>query len=282
MRTRPALAPLLSLLAASLLAGCAPGGDAGEVDDAAEDGKADGLTANAKVVYLNFGGGTIAHGDCNDATASCSSMVLYDQTPIPAFDASPYGARSTIVNKIVADVRRYYAGLDVRFTTTRPASGDYRMVMIGGKSLDSLGVWVLGRSYLDCGGGNGRAIAFVAPKHDSRPTPDASFDLLAPYDPLSGFRPAPEIQEWDEPLTEIPRAIAHELGHTFGLIHTVGFSASNPSPADIMCEEAACRSESAFSFHDREMGVDAGQGHCDDSGVQSSLGLLQIAIGVAK
>jgi hypothetical protein len=251
----------------------------------ADDGKADGqLTANAKVVYLNFSGVTLQQGDCDDATRNCTNMVMWSRTTVPAFDASPYGARTTVINKIVADVRRYFRGLDIRFTTTRPTSGAYRMVMVGGKALDIMGLWVMGRSHINCAGDNGNAIAFVTPVFDGRSDNPSILDAWAGAPGLDLFKPPapdPQTQVWNAQYYDIPRAIAHELGHTFGLLHTMGFSASNPGPPDMMCEHAECRNVADYAFHEPPMTIEGGQGDCGAS-TQSSLGILRDHIGVTR
>jgi hypothetical protein len=81
-------------------------------------------------------------------------------------------------------------------------------------------------------------------------------------------------QEWNESEAGIIRAIAHEAGHTYGLVHTAGFAASNPSPADMMCEEAACRNAGVFEFKRRTMSLDRSQGQCGAE-TQSSYELLR-------
>src|SRR6185295_19564613 len=84
---------------------------------------------------------------------------------------------------ILAKLRAVYARWDVTFVTTRPASGDYTMIVISATGGTNHGV-----GPLDCDNANKNDIAFVYR------TDETSADFTA-------------------------RAAAHELGHTFGLAH---------------------------------------------------------------
>ncbi len=87
--------------------------------------------AAVQVVYLNFDGGSA--GD-----ALGPNTVL---TGIPAFRTADVKAdgrdRQGVIDAIVAGVRRHFAPYAVTFTTTRPPSGEYMEVVIGGEPKDA-------------------------------------------------------------------------------------------------------------------------------------------------
>lgn len=241
--------------------------------------------AGQSVLYISFGGETISKGDCDDARSNCSDLVLWKRTTIAPFDAAGYGDRAAFVERVRKGVERAFSGLGVRVVTTRPSSGSFHMVVVGGKSMDVLGMWVLGRAHVYCGGTDGSPIGFVTPFFDDRPEEKGllDFDPWKPGKPGDPFHllipiPAPpspprKIDEWRESEAGIIRAVAHEAGHTYGLKHTEGFAASNPLPADLMCEQARCRDSKTYEFKRVYMDVEDAAA-CDGTRVQDSFHTL--------
>lgn len=225
------------------------------------------------VLFLNFDGGAFSKGNCDDARSNCSSLVAFDGIVVPAFDAAAYGPRVRVVNRITAAVAAAFAGTGVRVVSTRPRAGEYHMIVVGGKALDVLGLWVLGRSGVGCGNANKNATGFVTPFFDGRSDSPLAFDWRRPTEPFLSLVPH-QPNEWHESEAGIVRAIAHEAGHTYGLVHTMGFSASNPTPADIMCEEGPCRTGGPTTFKRVLMTTDRSQGSCGGE-TQDSFHTLQ-------
>jgi hypothetical protein len=105
-----------------------PGGnaDAGPLCPAS-----DGGAAGMHKLFLNFEGGfTITHGAgacTNDATQNCSFIATAD-TPIMQFDAADAN-RAQLLADIVSKMNSQLAPYSVEVTTTRPASGPYKMIV---------------------------------------------------------------------------------------------------------------------------------------------------------
>jgi hypothetical protein len=192
-----------------LLASCAVSSDE---DVALDDGKSD---ASAQVVYLNFGGDRLTGGNCSDAPTNCSSLVAGTQDFAP-FAVSDEWDRAKVVAAITSCVGMFFDDMNVRFVTTRPASGAYSMMMIGAIYPTQLGFpqngqGPFGRAPVDCGNDNQRDIGFLLLEDDVNP--DFYF---------------------------VCRSIAHELGHMFGMVHTRGPNAVHDTRVDMMCETAEC------------------------------------------
>ncbi|MCA9582910.1 MAG: matrixin family metalloprotease [Myxococcales bacterium] len=153
-----------------------------------DDPDCDGTSACVKqLVYVNFDGPVIQ--DCTGQPMYCSdarhnvSFAISDHFFKQTMDFAPYGGDGAKRADIVQRLRSIYAGYSIEFTTTRPASGNYMMVVISNSSGSNHGV-----SPLDCGNQNKNDIAFVY-KIGSN-----SADLISRY-------------------------AAHEIGHSFGLHH---------------------------------------------------------------
>jgi hypothetical protein len=119
----------LTLGAASKLARAEEADDIYEVPAAmAFQGPKDQV-ARGVTLYLNKGGGTVVAG-WDDSAQNTSSIVFNvgDSQQIPAWRG---GTRKW--KKVVACVRDRFADFDVEVVTERPASGDYVMIMVGGR-----------------------------------------------------------------------------------------------------------------------------------------------------
>jgi hypothetical protein len=210
------------LLLVAALAGCAtdvtaddvPGIDLdAELPPESGDGKAD--SASTQLVFLNFGGARITGGyTCSDAPSNCSRMVSGTQDFAP-FTLSDQWDRGKVVAAITQCVGMFFADMNVRFVTTRPAAGPYTMMMIGAIYPTQLGFETnagpYGRAPVDCGNSNKNDIGFLL--------------LQDSVDPDFYF---------------MCRSIAHELGHTFGMLHTSGENTVANGRVDMMCESGEC------------------------------------------
>ncbi|MBA3455247.1 MAG: hypothetical protein H0T42_19305 [Deltaproteobacteria bacterium] len=258
---------LLSLLLlASLVAGCVtdvtgetPGFDldAPPIEEVGGDGKAD--TASTQVVFLNFGGGRLHSGNCSDAPANCSNLVAGTQDLAP-FTVSAQWDRPKVVAGITRCVSMFFDDMDMRFVTTRPAAGPYTMMMIGAIYPTQLGFETnggpYGRAPVDCGNENRNDIGFLL--------------LQDSVDPDFYF---------------MCRSIAHELGHTFGMVHTMGENAVANGRVDMMCEsgncgDAAANGSAAWDVVNRPMTTEVRA--CDYSYRQNTYARLMDTLGAKR
>lgn len=142
------------------------------------------LASGTQVVYVNFRGPTIKNCSNFCSNAITNRSFVMGHFGRASMDFAPFTdvtRRAAVVRKL----RTLFARWRVAFTTTRPASGPYTMLVISPSSLPHHGV-----APLDCGNKNPSDIAFVYKIGSS------SADLIA-------------------------RFAAHELGHSFGLSHVV-------------------------------------------------------------
>jgi len=161
--------------------------DALEVPDVSAEPLAPEIATTAPtVVYVNFGGPIVrtCSSFCNDATTNHSTLVsqTFKKSSVDFAAYTSSTGRTTIMSKL----RAYYAAYDVVFTTKRPATAPYTMVVISPSNVGPIDR--RGTSYLDCNNGNKKDIAFVYRIGSSTPA-------------------------------KIAKYAAHELGHTFGLMH---------------------------------------------------------------
>ncbi len=138
-----------------------------------------------QVVYVNFDGPTIDHCACSDAINNRSLVIDYAFKK-PSMKFQPYTS-TTGRRTIMANLKKFFAAYNITFTTTRPASGPYTMLVITPTYWAHHGV-----APLDCNNANPSDIGFVFRTGNTR------------------FYTTP---------VKIAQAAAHELGHSLGLAH---------------------------------------------------------------
>lgn len=138
-------------------------------------------TKPVQVVYVNFDGPTVTDCNCSDSKTN-QSLVIGHIFGANSVNFAPY-TNTSAQSAIVAKLRGYFADYNIAFTTTRPTSGDYTMMIISPTSGPHHGV-----APQDCDNRNRNDIAFVYKIGSS------SVDTIS-------------------------RFAAHELGHSFGLAH---------------------------------------------------------------
>ncbi len=149
-----------------------------------------------RIVFINFDGVTLTSSQYTDnATTNTSAIVNSSTEVIPAFSRYDVGAgsssRDQVINYIVDEAYGYANAFDIEFVTTRPSSGSYHMLVVGGSSGAVLGESdsVLGISILDCGDVMASNISFAF----------SGGGMLS--------------------LDELVVTIVHELAHALGLSH---------------------------------------------------------------
>jgi hypothetical protein len=202
MRRAPVLACLASGLSFAVI-GC---GDAFvETDGAplhgdarlppeefADDTLQSALRTGGGVLYLNFEGESLSYGASFSKGRTTWLVPRTSATvQIPAFNPAHLDVsdRAEAIARIVELVQSDYRAYDLAVTTVRPTSGDYTMVIVGGKpSIIGERETTAGIAPLDRQDGNPNDIVFVF------------------SDILYGLR-------------EIASCISHEGGHSYGLEH---------------------------------------------------------------
>lgn len=139
------------------------------------DCTAKGLSPHAvgkRIVYLAFDGITLTrvqNAADEDATTNKSWIVDNSTETIGAFQTSQLSStgglsRSQIINRVINDLYASHADFDVEFTTTRPTSGQYNMVVFGGTCSSVTGSsGCAGIAMGDCGDFLPSNITFVFP-----------------------------------------------------------------------------------------------------------------------
>jgi hypothetical protein len=149
------------------------------------------LAAGTFTVYLSFEGATIHFGDCDDAKTDCSGLVLQATTVVPSFLGSD-AARGAHIATITSMVQDALAPFSVDVVTTRPTSGNYWMVSIGGTSDGITGVPDLSLAAKPvCDAMNKSSLAFVFEKDPTLDTPDRAYadTVAAAFGRLLGLVP---------------------------------------------------------------------------------------------
>jgi hypothetical protein len=183
-----------------------------------------------QVFFINYDGVTITKTNANtdpdpdDATMNRSwipNVGPGGTVAIPAFDTAPYigpkyPTAQSVKDAITSLVQGWYSAYNVYIVTTRPSSGRYTMVVVGGQTAavvtgaaDAVGV-----AGLDCGNSEQNNIGFAFSASEPPQMPDDAHRQIA--------------------VTLVAQTIAHEAGHTFGLEHV-----NSPMPVTLDIMEAA-------------------------------------------
>lgn len=152
-----------------------------------------------RVVYLNFEGVTLTSSTNADSGPTNTSYIISATTApgstrfIPPFSPSDLGStgglsRDQIIQRVIDRLYASHQAFDVQFVTTRPASGPYSMVVIGGDCQSVAGANCAGVALLDCSDNNPSNVSFVFPP---------------------GLR-----------VDDLATTAAQEAAHAFGLSHT--------------------------------------------------------------
>ena len=105
--------------------------------------------ANGRVVYLSFEGETLTHA-ATDSTQNHAAWIGVTTANIPPFRPNLTN-RATEIQNIVDGVRSRLAGTLATVVTTRPASGPYVMIVLGGSNQIVGSNYTYATSDHDCG-----------------------------------------------------------------------------------------------------------------------------------
>ena len=145
--------PMRTILLVGLLAtfGCHDNlvlPDAGGADAIALDAAAScpappaPLAPGRSKVYLNTEGVTLSKVgvscSIDDAQTNCTSLIAQDQTVVPPF-LPGVATRQPYIDQIVTDAQGILAPYSIDIVTTRPATGSYQMVVLGGDAVSITG-----------------------------------------------------------------------------------------------------------------------------------------------
>ena len=114
----------------------------------------------SRVVYLNFEGQTLLQGP-SDATTNHASWMTIAQGTAPPY-LSGVAGRMTTIQTITDGVRAQLSQFPITVVTTRPASGNYVMIVFGGQRT------AVGSNYggavnqLDCGDQRPNDVAWIS------------------------------------------------------------------------------------------------------------------------
>lgn len=110
--------------------------------------------ANGRKVYLNFDGVTLTQAATSDSLTNNAAWMTNASAVVPAYHTGVAG-RDAEITSIVDGVRARLSALPLEIVTTRPASGPYVMVVMGGNNTTNGGTigsaYSFGTSDHDCG-----------------------------------------------------------------------------------------------------------------------------------
>jgi len=82
-------------------------------------------------LYINAEGVTLLKGNCDNARTNCTTLIVANQAVVPPFKQNDPN-RQAFIDEIVQLVQSALLPYSVDVVTTRPASGDYNMIVLGG------------------------------------------------------------------------------------------------------------------------------------------------------
>lgn len=123
-------------------------GDSNNSGSGSDDGSVTPLCASRQL-YLNFDGQTLYQGP-SDATTNHAAWMQIAQGTAPAYHAGVTN-RMAQINAITDGVRQQLSTFPITVTTTRPASGQYMMVVFGGTASQVGSRFGAAVDQLDCG-----------------------------------------------------------------------------------------------------------------------------------
>ncbi|MDB4961305.1 MAG: hypothetical protein JWP01_1304 [Myxococcales bacterium] len=128
--------------------------------DAAIDAPTVAACSNGRIVYLNFGGVALTQG-VSDATLNRASWLQ-----LPSSSAPPYrqgvATRAADIQAITDGVRARLSSFPVEVVTTRPAAGQYVMIVFGGTANQVASRFGGAVNQLDCGDLQRNDVAWIA------------------------------------------------------------------------------------------------------------------------
>lgn len=129
------------------------------VDAAAIDAVAVPRCAS-RTVFLNFEGQTLTQG-LSDATLNQASWMTIPQGTAPRYRAGAAN-RAAQIQAIVDGVRNQLSQFPITVTTTRPATGNYVMIVYGGQRGNVGSNYTGAVNTLDCGDARPNDVAWVS------------------------------------------------------------------------------------------------------------------------
>jgi hypothetical protein len=124
------------------------------------DAAAPPATCASRTVYLNFEGQTLTRG-ASDATTNHASWLQNAQGTAPPYLDGVAG-RTAAIQTIVDGVQAQLARFPIRVVTTRPATGEYVMIVFGGKAASVGSRYGAAVNTLDCGDAQHSDVAWIA------------------------------------------------------------------------------------------------------------------------
>jgi hypothetical protein len=169
-----------------------PSASTGDAGTSTEDGGTTGDPLDAAmVIFVNFDGVVLTPAAVDDA--SLDQSVLGDDIGMPL---GGYGV-GPLRDEIMTAMAGYWAPFDVGVTSTRPASGDYTMIVV--TPTNPFGGGVRGIAPLDCDDANHRTVGLVFASIDDGTPPE-----------------------------DVAAIITHVVADGMGLEHTDGGGFTNP------------------------------------------------------